>query len=360
MSETISTLTPAAPPTPAVTPSSTGADSPASPPAAQQPPISISDAARLLAQQRRQQAQQGPPGSSPGAGSTPAEAKVPAQATPATPEAQKPQAAPAKPADPALDSIAKALGLEGAPATDSAAVPEMPAIEVDGRRMTAEEVRRAVSMAADYTKKTQALAEAQRQFQAQQEALATVLPYIQPELARLQQQIAGIPRPDPKLIETNHQEYLRQFAAWQAAQDEQGRLGQLQTLQHQAAERALAARVEESNRELAKQFPDWADPQRRSEWQQKIAEWAMDRGGFQRQELAQLADHRQLTVLMKAMMFDRMIAGAKTSAPVRAAPVRGQTPPPAPTERVSSAEQAFEAKPSIRNATQLLTARRAR
>jgi hypothetical protein len=258
--------------------------------------------------------------------------------------------------------MARALGLaDGMPGSEAASehAPEPIGLDIDGRRITPDEMRRALSVAQDYTRKTQALAEAQRQFQEQQAALATVLPYIQPELARLQAQITGVPRPDPRLIETNQAEYLHQHAAWQAAQEEQGRLGQLQTLQQQAAQRALSEQVARSNEELARQFPDWADPQKRSDWQQKIAEWAMDRAGFQRQELANLADHRQLTTMMKAMMWDRMMAGARTQAPVRAAPARGTTPPPAPTEQLSSAEQAFDAKPNFRNAAALLNARRA-
>jgi hypothetical protein len=61
------------------------------------------------------------------------------------------------------------------------------------------------------------------------------------------------------------------------------------------------------------------------------------------------------------MAYDKWVQGAKTTAPQQrlAAPVRGAPPPPAPTERVSVSEQAFEAKPNIRNAAALLAARRA-
>lgn len=341
MSDTISTPAPA---------DTAGADAASAPPATSQTPISISDAARLLNQQRRQPRQDAPQ----------AREAAP-QPTPANGEAAPPAAStgPARDTgDAALDSLAKALGLpDGAP-PDHAPAPGIGSIEVDGRAVSADEVRRAMSMASDYTRKTQALAEQTRQLEAQQSALATVLPYLQPELGRLQQQIAGVPRPDPSLIETNHQEYLRQLANYQFAQDEQARLGQLQTMQQQAAERTMAEQVARSNEELSKQFPDWADPQKRAALQRRIVDWATERGGFQQAELSRLTDHRQLTVMMKAMMWDRMASGARTQAPVYAPPARGTAPPPAPAERVSAAEQAFDNRPNIRNAAQLLTARR--
>ncbi|HEY2615976.1 MAG TPA: hypothetical protein VGI78_01430, partial [Acetobacteraceae bacterium] len=232
-------------------------------------------------------------------------------------------------------------------------------IEIDGRRFTADQVRRAMAAATDYTQKTQALARDRQALQQQQEALATVLPYIQPELARIQQQIQGVARPDPTLIDSNPQEYLRQRAAFEAAADEQGRMGTLTQLQQQAMERALSEQVARSNEALAKEFPDWGDPQKRSEWQQRIATFAMDKAGFSRQELARLSDHRQLRILMQAMMFEALKDGAVTRAPQQQRPARGSAPPPAPAAAVRSAEQAFDARPNIRNAANLLTAQRA-
>lgn len=259
--------------------------------------------------------------------------------------------------------MARALGLPDGiapPASGEQPGPTVPGIEVDGRRLSHDEVRRAVAAATDYTQKTQALARERQALEQQQQALATVLPYLQPELARIQQQIAGVPRPDPSLIESNPQEYLRQRAAYEAAADEQGRLGQLTQVQQEASQRALAEQVARGNEELAKQFPQWADPQIRAEWQRQIADWAMTKAGFNRQELSRLADHRQLTVMMKAYQWDRMMDGARTGAPIQSAPPRGVAPPPAPAQRVSDAESAFEARPNFRNAAALLGARRAR
>jgi hypothetical protein len=361
MSDSISTPANTPAPPPAIIPGGGGTDTGAAiPPARDQPGLSISEAGRLLNQQRR--AAQGTPQRA----EAPARVEAPRtqQAPPAAPT-EAPAATPAPTTDPALDTMAKALGLpEGAVGTqpggqEGQAALNQHAIEVDGRRLSVEDVRRALAHQRDYTAKTTELAQQRQALEQQQQALATVLPYIQPELARIQQQIAGVQRPDPALIDSNPTEYLRQRAAFEAAADEQGRMGQLTQLQQQAMERALSEQVGRSNEALAAEFPDWGDPQKRGEWQQRIATWAMDKAGFQRQELARLSDHRQLKVMMKAMMFDALKEGAVTRAPQQQRPARGSAPPPAPAAAVTSAETAFNARPNIRNAANLLTAQRA-
>jgi hypothetical protein len=357
MSDSISTPANTPAPAPAVIPGGGTDTGTALPPARDQPGLSISEAGRLLNQRRREQ-QGAPQRAEPPARIEAPRTQAVVPQPPQAPLEQTQQATPA--GDPALDTMARALGLPEGVAPPAESTPAAgPAIEIDGRRFSADEVRRAMAAATDYTQKTQALAQQRQALEQQQQALATVLPYIQPELARIQQQIAGVQRPDPALIESNPTEYLRQRAAFEAAADEQGRMGQLTQLQQQAMERALSEQVGRSNEALAAEFPDWGDPQKRSEWQQRIATWAMDKAGFQRQELARLSDHRQLKVMMKAMMFDALKEGAVTRAPQQQRPARGSAPPPAPAAAVTSAETAFNARPNIRNAANLLTAQRA-
>lgn len=352
MSETTGAPAPAAAPAPA--PASTPTPDAGSPPASSQPSISVTEAARTLAQQRRERqptARIPPPNQAAAPPARPAETATPAPTEQRTERSDS------------LDAMAKALGLPegGAPPAPAAGTPAPlgGTVDIDGTHYTPAQLKAALGQAQDYTKKTQALAQERQQFQEQQQALATVLPYLQPELQRLQQQIQGVQPPDPRLIDSDPQGYMRAQAAWQAAQQDQTRLTQLTQLQQEALQRAMADQVAKSNAALVEQLPGWSDPKQRGEWQQAIAGWAMDHGGFQRQELQGLADHRHLLTMAKAMMWDRMVASSKTTAPVQSAPARGRPPPPAPTERISSAEAAFEAAPSVRNATALLSARRA-
>lgn len=354
------TSAPAAPAAPA--PPSSDSGPYLGPPAATQQPLSVSEAARVLNAQRRKEGGE-PAAAAPDRKPSPNELTAknsdatqgPGQSAlvpPAAPEGRKP-------AETGLSAMDKALGVPDgqAPASESAAS----AIEIEGERYTPAQLREAVLKSADYTKKTQEISAKERQLQAQAEALATVLPYIQPELARLQQLVQGTAMPDAALAESDPTRYVRELAAFNAAMAEQNRLGGLTQLQLQARERAMEQQVSAANEQLAKEFPFWADPKERAQAQQDIVQWATTKGGFSVDELRGLTSPHHLKAMMKARAYDRLVEGAKTAAPVQqmSAAVRGAPPPPAPTERIQVAEQAFEQRANIRNATQLLTARRA-
>ena len=338
---------------------------------ASQESISLSDAGRLLARRRQEAAReaQGQSRVNPGAVQGTGEARLNPAPAPTGPSGQALAPVESKPAAPtdSYDTIAKALGLEhgAAPAApiDGAPAAETPTdgvYTIDGHRVTAAQIRTAMGQAADYTRKTQELAQQRQQLQQQAEALATVLPHIQPELAKLGQQLQGAAPPDPRMIDTDPQGYLRQFAAYQAATAEQQRLGTLTQLQQQAYERSMSQQVEAGNKMLSEKYEFWRDDASRGAVQRDIARWAESKGGYTRQELQGLSDPRHVESMMKAMMFDRMVEGAKTTAPkpVQTAQVRGVRPPPAPVAQVQAMEQAFEAAPNARNAAALLSARR--
>jgi len=326
--------------------------------------ISVSDAARLLSKQRRQASGESEPAAQPGevrkpsanemAAAAKAAAESPAEAAPKAP------AAPAKD-QPGASPLERALGVPGA-APEAAAAPDSgPIVEIDGERYSQAQLREAVLKAKDYTKKSQENSERSRHLQAQQEALATVLPYIQPELARLAQIVQNVPvRPDQTLANTDPARYIAERAAYEAAVEEQQRLGSLTALQQQAHNRAMEQQVAAANEQLAKEYPFWSDPQQRLQVQQEIIDWATTKGGFTRDELRGLANPNHLKTMMKAAMYDRLVSGAKTTAPPQRlqAPVRGAPPPPAPSERIEVAQQAFEQRPNVRTGAALLAARR--
>ena len=357
------------------TSAATGAPAPSAPAESSSPapnsqqPISISDAARLLNSQRRQAA--GEPAAAPvDPGRKPAPSEVAREAAQGATQVAESRAnpAPAKPAT-GLSAMEKALGLPDglAPPPESSPPGAQPAadptagFEIEGRRYTQAELREHVLKSTDYTKKTQELSQQRQALQAQQEALATVLPYIQPELARLAQTVQNAPqRPDAALLETNPQQYLRDRAAWEGAMEEQNRLAGLTQLQQQAAARAMEQQVAAANETLAQKYPFWSDPGERLKAQQQIVEWATTKGGFSQNELRGLSSPHHLETMMKASMFDRWVESAKTNAPAAlAAPVRGVAPPPALSERVAQAQDRFDAKPDWRTGAALLAARRA-
>jgi hypothetical protein len=359
MSESTGTpASPASTPAPSAAPPATPADSGVSPPANESPSISISEAARLLNRQRR-----GPEVATPESTRRPPAAELAAAAKAAPPEAPKPSAGGA--ADGGLSAMERALGVPGAAAVAEGAPADMAlgdGFEIEGQRLkTLAEVRAfAQRKSSDYTQKTQEIAQQRQALQAQQAALAQVLPFIQPELQRLAETMRDLPPlPDANLVETNPQQYMRERAAWETAVNEQNRLAGLTTLQQQARQRAMEQQVAAANEQLAKELPFWADPTERAAAQKQIVDWATTKGGFSQGELQGLTSPHHLKAMMKAAMFDRWVESAKTTAPTQIAPARGQAPPPAPSERVAVAEEAFGRKADYRTAAALLAARRA-
>ena len=346
MSETTGAAPPAAP---SDTTSSDYAPAPDT-----RPELNISDAARMLRNARRAQTPQGE--GPPGIGHNSGEA----------PPAQPARAEPAQPAQPGgVSALERALGLDrdtgddGAPQTPQPAQTQA-AIELEGRRYTQAELAAAVRQAQDYTQKTQQLSAQARELQAQQQALAQFLPYIQPEVEALQRRLAEAPRPDPQLRQSDPAAYWDQLANWQDAQIEHQRVLAIQTHQAQAREAAVAQAVEAANHELAQKYPFWSDPQQRREIQQDIISWARTQG-YTDQELHGLTSAKYLETLFKASLYDRYqsrIRPQATQPAVGHAP-RGAAPPPPPAARVREAADAFDQRPTVANAAALIGARRA-
>ena len=286
-----STSTGAAPAAPA---QSGDASAPASaPPATSQPGISVSEAARLLNQQRKAAAPQGtPPAAAPAEPARkPSPNEVAAQAAAAAKPGEVAAKAPPAPkgapeAADGLSALDRALGVPGTPGEAAPAADTAASIEIEGQRYTQAQIAAAVRQAADYTQKTQALAEQHRQIQAQQQALAAVLPYIQPELAKLHELVgAQAQKPDIALMQSDPQRYFTELHRYEQVRAEQERLGGLTRIQAEAAERAMAQQVAAGNEQLAREFPFWADAKERAAAQQQIVEWATTKGGFTREEL---------------------------------------------------------------------------
>ena len=288
----------------------------------------------------------------------------PATGVPAGETAPQEAKQPGKP-----DPLAAALEAQGQTEAPAAAEGTPTSYQINGRSYEAAEVHKALAEYGDYTRKTQALAAQQRQVQdqarqlsalaEQHKAFETVLPLLQPELNRLASSFQLAPQPDMALLETDPQGYLRQLAQHQASQAELQRLQQIMGVQTQAQQRSLAQAVDKANAVLSEKYPVWRDPAQREVLQNQIVEWATTKGGFSRDELKNLADHRHLETMMKAAMYDRLSEGAKTRAPAQMAPAAGAPPPPPAPARVRDAEAAFAAKPDWRTGAALLGARRA-
>jgi hypothetical protein len=246
-----------------------------------------------------------------------------------------------------------------APAGDAA---DGVTLEVGGKQQTFTRAQLLdhVLKATDYTRKSQQLAEFAREVQQAQATVAELVPILTPMLQQQIAQLEGNLGPEPNWVElarTDPAQYNIKRAEWDMAERERRKLAMLQAQQSQQTEAQQRAKLTEGHKELVKALPGWDDPATRGRIQQEIVKWGRA-NGYPDGELRALYEPRYVVTLTKAMMFDRMMAGAKTDAPVVPVVQRGALPPAA-TEPVRNAETQFQEKPSVRNATQLLAARRA-
>lgn len=191
------------------------------------------------------------------------------------------------------------------------------------------ELRAGYMKDADYRQKTAKAAEQQR-------AAEQVIQYVQQEHAQranrldvfmesLQRELVGS-QPDPRLIDDNPQEFLRQTAQYnqraqlmhQAMAERQGIAQQQQAMQHQRHAQVLQAERER----LGSAIPEWRDSKAKEAEQKLIAE-TLRKTGYSPEEIGSVADHRAVVLARKAALYDQMIAvRAKQSPAPLPKPVR--------------------------------------
>jgi hypothetical protein len=189
-------------------------------------------------------------------------------------------------------------------------------VKVDGKEIEVpkEELIRGYQREADYTRKTQKLAEERKfvesefqQVRAERETYAQVLGQLQQKLQEFEPQ-----EPDWNRLEVEDPtEYARQWTSHQrrqqqkfAVQAEQMRLNQLREVEMQkqintvlAAETAV----------LKEKIPEWNSPEKAKAEGKALLEYGQQLG-FSQQELNTITDSRALLALHKAWKYDQMMS----------------------------------------------------
>ena len=208
------------------------------------------------------------------------------------------------------------------------------------------ELRAGYMKDADYRRKTAEVAEQRRQVeqvaqqvQQQRQMYATQLDVY---LGSLHKELVGS-QPDPKLIEDDPQEFMRQQAAYNTrAQQFQQAMQYRQAVaahQQQDEQRALAETIEQENRLLLDKMPELREEKTRTAAFSDVAKF-LSGLGYSPEELNQLTDHRALMVAMKAAKYDQLQAAkAKQAKPPVPKPVR---PGAAGTTTQTRAQKAHE------------------
>ena len=189
-------------------------------------------------------------------------------------------------------------------------------VKVDGKEIEVpkEELIRGYQREADYTRRTQKLAEERKlvesefqQVRAERETYAQVLGQLQQKLQEFEPQ-----EPDWNRLEVEDPtEYARQWTSHQrrqqqkfAVQAEQMRLNQLREVEMQKQINTVLA---QETAILKEKIPEWTSPEKAKAEGKALLEYGQQLG-FSEQELNTITDSRALLALHKAWKYDQMMS----------------------------------------------------
>lgn len=190
-------------------------------------------------------------------------------------------------------------------------------VKVNGEELevTEDELVKGYSREQDYTRKSMALAEDRKVFEAELQAVAET----RTQYAQKLEALTGIlqknePRVDQSLRETNPAEWsaqMLQHRQWaeqkRAVEEEQARA--LQEQEKQEAQAQVEYLAEQRSKLLAA-LPEWADEEVAKTDTGKMVDYAIKSVGLSEDEVASITDHRVVVALRKAMLFDELKAKA--------------------------------------------------
>jgi len=179
--------------------------------------------------------------------------------------------------------------------------PQSIEIEIDGTptRLTAKEVKAGYERHADYTRKTMALAEERKSFEA---AAQQQVQYIRQQLAALQE--FQEPEPDwAKMRDEDPIGFIQEQSKWNEKQAKKQ-----QMLQQTAAQRQqqYEQQLRQAHDNLMAALPSWRDNAVRQKESDEITQTLTSEYGFQPEELQGLADHRLVLISRDAMKWRQL------------------------------------------------------
>jgi hypothetical protein len=215
---------------------------------------------------------------------------------------------------------------------------EYETILVDGEevQVTRDELKKGYQRQADYTRKTQEVAEQRKQVEQERQQYQQTLQQLSERARQYEQALEQSFEQEPdwnRLWQEDPDEYNRQRWEWQ---DRKERLQQAQrerqeAERHQQAERQrqFQARVQEEHQKLVNdRLPQWQDPDTAKREKQDVMTYAKQLG-YTDDELQYIADSRAVEALYKAMKYDDLQSkkpAAKKKAAKAPKPARSGTP----------------------------------
>jgi hypothetical protein len=229
--------------------------------------------------------------------------------------------------------------------------PETPRyyVKVDGeeQEVTLDELRNGYQRQADYTRKSQALAEQRKAYEANLQAIQSEREQYSQALemmsAQQKNELAQYENIDWKALkEDDPMEYMEKRLEYQETRDKIARVEQerqrVAAEQQQRVQQQLSEIMQTEFTKLKEALPAYADPS--SNLKNELRDYGLSLG-FSQQDLDSISDHRVVLVLHKAMLQDRAAQGtvrkAKASKPVPKVVKSGT--PESKTQRSKKASQ---------------------
>lgn len=182
--------------------------------------------------------------------------------------------------------------------------------------ISVEEARLGYMRQADYTRKTQALAEERKSFENEAEETRKVREDYRQRLEAITKMVDSdeeAPNWNKLRSSLTWQEYEAQKEAWDKKQQARAALkAEVERVNDEVdtdREERLKALAKQEREALLKELPDFADEAKRSELMTLLTDYAVGVRGFTKEELGSVIDHRLLLMLRDAALYHK---GAKT------------------------------------------------
>jgi hypothetical protein len=208
--------------------------------------------------------------------------------------------------------------------TEEQEQPQIFSVKVDGKEVevTLEELQKGYSRTQDYTRKTQQIAEARKQTEAELQAVRAEREQYAQLLGALEAQVQQAAQPNidwDRLYQEDPIEYVRQREVMrenkekaEAIQSEQQRLAYV-SQQEQA--QFMQQKLQQEQEALLAAIPDWKDAKKAQAEKALLVEFGQ-KIGFTPDELKSVVDHRAVLILRKAALYDQMMSKRGNIKPV--------------------------------------------
>ena len=178
---------------------------------------------------------------------------------------------------------------------------------------------------ADYTRKTQEVAEIRKSLEARQQRLDAVVQQGEALAAALSEEFQAdfkdvnwgeLAANDPaEYVRKQHAMTMRQGKLQAALY----RLNEARQAQAQANQQTTQERLKQEQASLIEHLPEWKDAKRYAAESAEVSEY-LTQAGYQPDEVSGVTDHRAVILARKAMLYDRMVAKAPKPQAVPKAP----------------------------------------